>query len=59
MPHSSRNNGHMTGELNEHFISRSAPDSYPFKSCDLMSLDYFLWTFVKAHEFASIDGKQY
>ena len=33
------------GEVGEHFISRSGQP----RSCDLTHLDYFLWSYVKAH----------
>ena len=39
----------LRGEFGEHFISRSGPVNWPPRSCDLAPLDYFLWSFVKAH----------
>ena len=50
----------LGGEFGEYFISRSGPVNWPSRSCDLTSLDYFLWGFVKAHVYtdksASIDA---
>ena len=49
-----------TREFGEHFISLSGPVNWPPRSCDLISLDYFLWDYVKAHNYrdklASIDA---
>ena len=41
----------LRGEFGEHFISRSGPDNWPPRSCDLTPLDYFLWCYGKAHAF--------
>ena len=49
MPHNTRNNGLISGEFGEHFISRSEPVNWPPRSCDLTPLDYYLWSYVKAH----------
>ena len=39
----------LRGEFGEHFISRPEPVNWPPISCDLKSLDYLLWVFVKAN----------
>ena len=36
-------------EFGEDFISRLGPVNWPPRSCDLTSLDYFLWDYVTAH----------
>ena len=50
----------LRGEFGEHFISRSGKVNWPPRSCDLMPLGYFLWSFVKAYVykemFASFDA---
>ena len=49
----------LSGEFGKHFISRTGPVSWPFRSYNLLPLDYFLWGYIKAHaytdKFASID----
>ena len=42
----------LKGRFVEHLISRSEPVNWPPSSCDLTSLDYFLWGYVKAHVYA-------
>ena len=50
----------LRGKFGEHFISRSGRVNWPPRSCDLTSLDCFLWGYVKAHVYidkpASIDA---
>ena len=38
----------LRSEFGAHFISRSGPLNWSRKSCDLMPLDYSLWSYVKA-----------
>ena len=42
----------IRGEFGEHFTSLSGPVNGTPRSCDLTSLDYFLWRYVKAHVYA-------
>ena len=41
----------LRGKCGEHFISRSALVNWPLRSCDLTPLDYFLWGYVKVHDY--------
>ena len=50
----------LRDEVGENFISRSGPTNWPPRLCDLTSLDYFLWGYVKANVYtdklAAIDA---
>ena len=50
----------LRDEFGEHFISRSRPVNWQPRSCDLMPLDYFFRSYVRAHVYkgqpASIDA---
>ncbi|KAK9875874.1 hypothetical protein WA026_009661 [Henosepilachna vigintioctopunctata] len=37
----------LKDEFREQLISRNGPVNWPPRSCDLTSLDYFLWCYVK------------
>ena len=54
------NNGLIERRIRWTFISNSATDNWPPRSCDLTPLDYVLWGYVKAHIYtdkpASIDA---
>ena len=41
----------LRGEFGEQFISCSGPVNWPPRWCDLTSLDYFLYSYVKAHDY--------
>ena len=50
----------LRAAFGEQFISRSGPVNWPPRSCDLTPLDFFLWGYVKAHDYmdkpATIDA---
>ena len=60
MPHSTPNNGLIERRVPLSFYFTFGPVNWPPKSCDLTSLDYFLWGYVKVHVYtdkpASIDA---
>ena len=43
----------LKGKFGERVISRNGPVEWPPRSCDLMSLDFFLWGHIKSLVYAN------
>ncbi|GFV99557.1 uncharacterized protein TNCV_5079211 [Trichonephila clavipes] len=52
MSHSSCHNRFIEDTFSDRLISRFGPVNWPPRSCDLTSLDYLLWSYVKSLAYA-------